>query len=822
MKMYFFVRKWLLCLSLLCGIFSLGAQSNSPTYREAIVRDSIAPELEISFSLFVNQKPRGEINAGIWHNSAIIEKDIASKILMEYLRPDIYTIMFDTVFRDLKWLTADDFALAGIKFQFDSAQLIITIEVPPEYSPITDLDFVPEQVPNFKPILRPAPFSGFIQNDSSVQVFNIEKVSAVVSSTFNSIIDLRGFHIFSNGYISYLSESSPAFAYALNHAYLAWNSNAHSTQVSLGMLPISGISYQTQPLLLAASIASAENIPYVIKQGFIDDKTEFTIKKTARVTVEVNGKIIRQAILAPGNYRILDLPFTTGLNEYVLRIEESDGNTQVLRRLIPREASILQMGTSRYAFSAGMSTEDWNEFLATGYYLYGFSPRFSGGINLQGDKRSILGGITFTTALPFGTINAALAAVGRWDGWGNTFAPEATISYNFSYLPRESIPSFSLATTYRGAGFSAPNIEAPSSDPPSAFIAATAGLYSKVASRTGLNLSYSIMVNETTPSTTTHDIFMSMSQGLSDRGNITLSGRLSIPSSGSPTVSATLAFSIMPKDTYQRMFNYFQTSQGDTNISILDKIALFGKLFDTNISASNILPGSSNNNSLSINVRNTSEFYELSANAALNHSGLTGSYSEIGLVQFRSTMAFVGSQIGFTRQIPDSFLLISSSEELKNQPVSYSLSTGSQYMTRAGQNVVLPLNSYRTAVLSTNLLEAPVNVNPRYPFVVISSGYRSGILFQSGVIRRFLIVGRLLDQNGTPIGYLPGNVLDQGGALVTSTFTDETGMFQIYDVLPGIYTIEWPLDYGSTQFELKESAVDSVDLGDIGVHSLKN
>ncbi len=155
---------------------------------------------------------------------------------------------------------------------------------------------------------------------------------------------------------------------------------------------------------------------------------------------------------------------------------------------------------------------------------------------------------------------------------------------------------------------------------------------------------------------------------------------------------------------------------------------------------------------------------------------------------------------------------------MKNGAVSYKLSSGSQYLAKHGQNVVVPLTSYTTAVLSTDLVEASLNLNPRHPFVVVSPAYRSGILFESDVVKRYIITGRLIDQNGKPIAYLPGDVYDIGGSLETSTFTDELGKFDIYDILPGMYMVEWPEGYGSTQFELPETESDSIDLGDVMIH----
>lgn len=809
-----------LVLNLVVGISILFGQSSDVQKMKGqlpnvpIAHDTITPELTISFMLTINDKTIGEIDAGVWHNEAIIEKQLAASLLIEYLRPDIYSTIFDTMFRGLSWLSAEDFAIAGIIFAFDSSELTISITIPPEYTPVVDIDFVPEQVPNYKPILRPAPFAGFIQDETNLQVSNTSGSTLFFSTKLYSVIDILGTHLFTSGYVS-LSETSET--YYFDSLYALWNNNAQQLQVSLGMITIPGTGFQSQPQLYAVSLASIENYRYIVRQGYIDDRTEFTIHKLAKVTVEVNGRPIRQVLLAPGNYRILDLPFTTGLNEFVLRIEETDGNVQVFRRLIPRDNNILEMGTSEFALSAGTSTSAWDEFFASGYYLYGFLPTFSGGVNLQADRRSAMAGLTGTIALPIGNLSGSASIVGRWDGWGDMFAPAASISYLFSVPEKDYIPSLGIYGTYRGSGFSPPNISAPTGSAPDAFFTLSANLYSRIFLRTGTSVGYSFTRTESSPPAMTHGVYASISQTFRTGGNLSLSGQLSLPVSGTPTFSALLAFSIIPKDRYQRSFNYLQTSSGNTSLGILDKIPAFGSVFDVSLNASNLLPGSGDDSSVSLGIRNNSDLFDASVSGTLGYSDSTDTYSANGYVQLRTTMAFVGSHIAFTRQIPDSFLLISSPKTKDNGTVSYKLNNGAQYLAKHGRNVVIPLTNYTTAVISTDLMGSALNLNPRYPFVVVSPAYRSGILFQSDVIRRYMITGRLVDQNGKPIAYLPGNVYDIGGSLETSTFTDDVGRFDIYDILPGKYRIEWPEGYGTTQFELPETEEDSIDLGDVAI-----
>ena len=799
-------------------IIELSSVLNAQIRETPIIREAVIPELEIQFSISINGKPIGDIDTGIWHNEPVLKKEVASRLLINYLRPDIYSVIFDTLFDELDWLTAKDFSIAGISFEFSELLLSLSITIPPEYSPVIDIDFVPEQFQNYKPILRPAPFAGFIQNESNFQVSDFSDGTALFSTRLNSMIDIKGAHLFADALLSYAFGSSQGFSWNLDSAYVLRDSTAKHSRAKIGKINIPGVSNQSQPSLYAMSLESLEDRQYIVRTGYIDNQTEFSIRKTARVSVEVNGKPIRQVLLEPGNYRILDLPFTTGLNEFVLRIEEIDGNVQVFRRTIPREANIMQPGTSRYALSAGTSHIDFSEFLASGYYLYGFSPTFSGGINLQVDKRSVMGGLTFSTALPIGTLNGSSSIVGRWDGWGHVISPAATLSYLFIIPSKTYVPTWGISATYRGEGFFPPNVSSPTGTVPNALLSLSTNLYTKIFGNAGLGLSYSLYYTMSSPAKITQDVFASISTTIAPGGNLSISGRLSFPESSKPAFSMNLSFIIIPKGDKPRILSFMQSSGGQTNIGISDKLNMLGKVFDTNFGATNLLLGSSNDSSMSLGIRNSSEYFDVSANGNFSYSPSSASYSLGGNAQFRSTMGFAGTHIAFTRQIPDSFLLITASPELRGKTVLYKINNGTQYLEMRGRNVIIPIQSYETAILSTDLVGTELNISPRYSFVTISPAFRSGILFESDIIKQYIITGRLINQESKPITYLPGDVFDLGGSLVTSTFTDELGKFEIYDILPGSYQIRWPEGYGISQVELPETEEDRIDLGDIMLH----
>jgi len=74
---------------------------------------------------------------------------------------------------------------------------------------------------------------------------------------------------------------------------------------------------------------------------------------------------------------------------------------------------------------------------------------------------------------------------------------------------------------------------------------------------------------------------------------------------------------------------------------------MLGRVFDTNFGASDLLPGASKDGSMSLGIRNSSEYFDVSANGTFNYSPSSESYSLGGYTQFRSSMAFAGTHVAF-------------------------------------------------------------------------------------------------------------------------------------------------------------------------------
>jgi hypothetical protein len=77
------------------------------------------------------------------------------------------------------------------------------------------------------------------------------------------------------------------------------------------------------------------------------------------------------------------------------------------------------------------------------------------------------------------------------------------------------------------------------------------------------------------------------------------------------------------------------------------------------------------------------------------------------------------------------------------------------------------------------------------------------------------VSGTLVDAEGKPLGYIMAEVFNEMGDAVASTFTDETGYFELYDLASGTFEIRWPPDVGLSYFIIPEMAPRDTTLGTI-------
>lgn len=772
----------------------------------------IVPDQAGLVALSIDDTSVGDVEVGIYNNEPVLAHTVLADLLNEYLRPDVYNTIFEVIFSRLEWITRQDLEAIGISTTWDDVRITLNIQIPAAFKPIQDLDISPSYVPNIKPILQRAAFSGHLDFSATMDtVIANSGISAPVSGSIKGVVNVLDWiaEFYASGTLNNTSASV-----ALNSWYLVHDFPSINGRFFLGRVQAQASIYQSQPELYGFTLKKESIIKYQTKPGFYELFSEFTIENPSIVRIKLNGLTYRIMNMNPGNYRILDLPFTYGLNDFILEIEDTAGKISQLKTTIPRELNLLEEGISDYSFSAGVGRTETNQPFVSGYFRYGFSPRFTAGVTAQADLRSALAGTSFIMATMAGNFTGSANLVYAWDGRSNPLSGTASLQYKLNFPGRELIPTVGLSADFISEGFGAP---IPSTT--QTMLKESLRFGGQIGTRIGKSAGLSLSVYHTQSSDASIDgtttAGLSLNLGLGSGASMTFITNANFKPAIVPDISATLMLFVLPKDKPGRSLSLIQSGDGSNSLNFIDKIDALGGI-NVNARGSNLLPGYPDGSSVGLGLsrQDSISALELSGDFDIN---ATSPASRLGRIRIggSTSLVFANQYLALTRQISDSFVIFAPSASMKGQKVYVRVDSGGNAVSPNARPVILPLTSYRPSVGSIDLPEAPPDMLPRLQTALLVPTYKSGVIYASDILRRYKVVGRLVSAEGTPVSYMAGDILDISGTNFTSTFTDEEGNFEIYDLEPGSYRIEWPDFIGTNEFELHESEEGTLSLGTI-------
>ena len=800
--------RFLLIVFLLVAPNLLFAQNNE---LEDIASYRIEPDFIGLVTIRINSDTKGDFEVGILDDNPILETAIVSELIGSYLRPDIYDTIFNTVLNGLKWVTEKEITLVGIGWVWDMANIRLTLRVPPSYSPVIDIDTATQYPVNIKPILKPSAVSGKIDFRAGASAgFTKTSVDIPVEANIGGSINILSWIGIASGNMRF---SDGAFTYSLNNAYILHDFPSISARLTAGKVFSAGLSYQTQPELYGFTLKSEQFQRYRVKPGFNELYSEFTIETPSTVRIKLNDAVYKTLSMPPGNYRLLDLPFTYGLNDFVLEIEDANGNITTRRAVIPREMNLLVEGIPDFALSAGIGRVETSQPFLSGYYRKGLSPRLTAGFMAQGDLRSALGGFNFVYASSIGSWVGSGATVVAWDGRMYPVTYAGSLQYRLVLPGKDFAPSLGFSTEFISNSFSAPSVNASIST-----TGESLRLSGQLGGRLSAKTSYSLATSWTkifgVGGSETTSASLSLNRTMGQGANFSAIANASFSNTLSPRYTITFLVFVLPKDKPGRSMSIIQTAEGNNTISFVEKLDILGGV-DMNIRANNLLIGSERGSNIGISGRKATDFGDFSLGGDVEYGA--SSSTRLGTIRASAstTVAFVNRYFSITRSIDDSFVILAPDKDMINEKVYMRVEGSGSAVSVRSRPIVLPITSYKPTVAYLDMPEASPDILPRYQAALLIPAYKSGILYQTDILRRYLVTGRLVDSAGSPIGYVAGDITDLGGSNIISTFTDEQGYFEIYDLIPGEYTIHWPDSIGTSSFLLEETPEGELILGDV-------
>lgn len=179
----------------------------------------------------------------------------------------------------------------------------------------------------------------------------------------------------------------------------------------------------------------------------------FILERPSRVMVEVDGIIVFDENLQPGNYDVRDFPFSSGSNEAKLTIDDGTGIPEVeyLSAFVDNE--LLAEGISRFDLGAGLYSNGRSRFggkpAITGFYERGISDSLTLGAYSEWSGDLFVGGSRATLGTPIGLFTAE-AALSRHAGqWGTS----AILQYRTDFETGPWQHNVALQGEYSSSGF---------------------------------------------------------------------------------------------------------------------------------------------------------------------------------------------------------------------------------------------------------------------------------------------------------------------------------------------------------------------------------
>jgi outer membrane usher protein len=163
-------------------------------------------------------------------------------------------------------------------------------------------------------------------------------------------------------------------------------------------------------------------------------------------------------------------------------------------------------------------------------------------------------------------------------------------------------------------------------------------------------------------------------------------------------------------------------------------------------------------------------------------------------LRLQSSLTFADGTLALARPVRENFAIVTGKEGLAE--VDMKVDPDSRGASRArsawlGPAVITDLSSYRVRNVRVEPVDPPLGATPEKMTFQLAPTYKSGVLLKVGKEPHIVAIGRLVDDLGAPIAYLPVEIwrVDQAGEPPVATFTGKNGSFHAPDLKPGTYEI---------------------------------
>lgn len=760
--------------------------------------------------------------------SISLEGKPLTALLSQFLRPEL-VLQLQQQIDSRGFLDRAAIEAAGLTAAFDARKFELSLTTAPMMRAAKTLYISrPPADPLAVDALRPASVSSFLNfnfkgADREVRVRRDAQPGENPAGERNTILtstsrDLQQLGLSLDGAInvngvvlegSAFGDVSERSALERGDVRLVYDLPRRALRLTAGDLSYPVVGYQTP--LPAAGIGLSTDFslqPQVLT--YWAGEFSFELERPAEVKIYMNDSLISTRQLPAGVHDLRRFTPAVGHNDIEVVIDDNAGRREVLQFSLIHDPALLEQGLNLYSWNLGFARElehgeyryDTSRPVFSGSYLRGLTDATTLGAYAQAIEERTLLGVQALQALRVGTLQLNTGVSRTREGeWGGAARVALTTS------ARHNGPQSYFSMEYLGKRFNA-----------------TDGFFSERRDALNLQAAISIPLQQGWTGRLSANYFSAREADDRDvySGAATLYRRWGRYVSGSASVrhgrmlnaetDTEVLFGVSVSFTHSTG-NYYATKE----------------LENDRVSAQWSSPGHSRlSTPYAFALARTgpeSDEYQGGGGYLGNQGRIEASYlrSEIeqpqGLsmreeatLRLQSSLTFADGALALARPVRENFLIVTGKEGLKD--VVMKVDPDSRGGSRArsawlGPAVIPDLSSYRVRDVRVEPVDPPLGATPDKMTFQLAPTYKSGVLLKVGKEPHILAIGRLIDDLGAPIAYLPVEIrrVDHADEPPIATFTGKNGSFNAPDLRPGKYEIRSDnARWGTVTVDISESS----------------
>lgn len=674
-------------------------------------------------------------------------------------------------------------AAAGVETRFDFQNLKLMLAVSVEDRRIQELNLIGE--PNFRAarLVRPSPFSAYMNLRGGATYTELSQGG--VDGFNNPQLDME--NVFNVRSVVLENETvvnpAPDKSWEKRDSLLIWDQPERRLRWELGDLEYPVTSLQGFLPMAGVSLHKEDSLqPYRLTSPL--GQSTFFLKQDSKVEVLVNGQTVQTLQMNAGPHQISNFPLAGGANNVVLRITDPVGRVEYVNATLFYDPGLLKGGEEEFNIAAGFpSITDPNSPLyhysgqpaGSAFYRYGFSDRFTAGLNAQATRNTQEGGGEAVLSTLAGTFSLDSGASEDRDiGFGHA----ERLQYQY-YVPRSHVLADGVVTLlgqHQSPDFVLPNpfvVPVPQDE----LWNATAAYSQRLTENWNVGVSYNRQWAGGQTERETYDFITGYFwRGL--RVNVTVERTLGTQEQSGWGAFFVLTFTLSPSHSvfasYDTRSHISREEWQYTEPATIETI-------DATLGVQNA-PGETTGYG---NVRYTGRRLELgvSQDALSDNNSMTS-------VHWGTALVYADGTFGVSRPISDSFLLAESTGSLRDDGGVGLEPQGQRFLAQEdwlGPAVLPQVTAYYPQHLLIEPLQAAADFDPQTGDLRLEPTYRSGALVRVGQEETAFITGTLLWTDGKVAALQAGTLKGSDGTTM-EFISNRDGTVYLHGLKAGTYT----------------------------------